>query len=239
MADLDLKFLGFDVFGTVVDWRSGVSRDVQAFSLKHKLDIDSLKFADDWRGLYQPAMETVRSGKRPFVKLEVLNRENLIKVMHSYGIDPGRFHNDEIDHLNRTWERLDPWPDSIEGIKRLRSKFAVGPLSNGHIAGMMNLARYAGLTWDVIGGAELSQSFKPLPETYLKTIDAVGAAAKSTAMVAAHNADLLAARSVGMRTVFVRRTSEYGEGQTQDLEPSEDWDVVADSLMEVADALGC
>lgn len=232
-------FLGFDVFGTVVDWRTSVARIAEPFLKRHDLSVDPLKFADDWRALYQPSMEQVRSGKRAFVKLDVLNRENLITVLTECGADFASIPETQLDELNKAWERLEPWPDSVEGLARLKRKFAIGPLSNGHVAGMLNLSRYAGLPWDVIGGAELSQSYKPQAVTYQRTIAAVGLTPGCTAMVAAHNDDLRAARENGMRTVFIRRPTEHGPGQMQDLEAAQDWDVIANSLTEAAHALGC
>ncbi|EZP54352.1 haloacid dehalogenase type II [Sphingomonas sp. RIT328] len=232
-------FCGFDVFGTVVDWRSGVARAAEPFLKTHRLDIDPLAFADEWRALYQPAMQKVRSGERPWVKLEVLNRENLETVLARHDVDFGRIADAELVDLNRAWERLDPWPDSVEGLTRLKRRFAIGPLSNGHIAGMLNLARFGGLPWDVITGAEVAKSYKPIPQTYLRSADAVGLRPDQVAMVAAHNEDLAAARAAGLRTVFVRRPHEHGSGQTTDLDAAQDWDVVADSMIEAADALGC
>lgn len=232
-------FLGFDVFGTVVDWRTSVARISEHFLKQYELDVDPLVFADDWRALYQPSMEQVRSGKRDFVTLDVLNRENLVTVLAKCGADFERIHSDRLDELNTAWERLEPWPDSVEGLTRLKRKFAIGPLSNGHIAGMLNLSRHARLPWDVIGGAELSQSYKPQAVTYQRTIAAVGLTPGRTAMVAAHNDDLKAALENGMRTVFIRRPTEHGPAQTQDLRATQDWDVIANSLIEAADALGC
>jgi 2-haloacid dehalogenase len=232
-------FLGFDVFGTVVDWRSGIARAAEPFLRSHGLTVDPLKFADEWRSLYQPAMQRVRSGERPWVKLDVLNRENLETVLSRHDADFGGIRDVELVELNKAWERLDPWPDSVEGLRRLKQRFAIGPLSNGHIAGMLNLARFGGLPWDVITGAELAKSYKPMPQTYLKSAEAVGLEPAQVSLVAAHNEDLQAARAAGLRTVFVRRPHEHGSEQTTDLTPAADWDVVAESLIEAADALGC
>jgi 2-haloacid dehalogenase len=232
-------FLGFDVFGTVVDWRTSVARIAEPFLQRYRVAVDPLTFADQWRALYQPSMERVRSGERPFVTLDVLNLENLKTVLANLDADADSIPAEQLISLNTAWECLDPWPDSVEGLTRLKSKFAIGPLSNGHMAGMLNLAKYAGLPWDVIGGAELSQSYKPQPGTYLRTIAAVGLPPDRTAMVAAHNADLAAAREVGMGTVFIRRPTEYGPNQADNLHATDAWDVIAESLTEAADALGC
>ena len=232
-------FLGFDVFGTVVDWRNGVARAAEPFLKEHGIDVDPLDFADEWRSLYQPGMERVRTGERSWVKLDVLNRENLETVLARHDADFGGITDARLAELNKAWERLDPWPDSVEGLTRLKGRFAIGPLSNGHIAGMLNLARFGGLPWDVITGAEVARSYKPMPQTYLKSAEAVGLPPEHVAMVAAHNEDLAAARAAGLRTVFVRRPHEHGPGQTTDLEAEQDWDVVAESLTAAADALGC
>jgi len=232
-------FLGFDVFGTVVDWRTSVARVAEPFLKRHGLEIDPLAFADRWRSLYQPSMEPIRAGRRPFVTLDVLNRESLDTVLSELHADISRIPAKQRDELNRAWEQLSPWPDAVEGLARLKRRFAIGSLSNGHIAGMMNLARHAGLPWDMIGGAELSQTYKPQAQTYLRTIAAAGLPPERTALVAAHNEDLRAARAVGMRTVFIRRPCEHGPGQMKDIHAEETWDVVADSLIEAAQALGC
>jgi 2-haloacid dehalogenase len=235
----DVGFLGFDVFGTVVDWRSGVARAAEPFLSSHGIDIDPLGFADEWRSLYQPAMQVVRSGERPWVKLDVLNRENLETVLSRHDADFGSITEAELVDLNKAWERLDPWPDSVEGLTRLKRHFAIGPLSNGHIAGMMQLARFGGLPWDVITGAEVAKSYKPMPQTYLRSADAVGLPPEQVGMVAAHNVDLKAARAAGLRTVFIRRPYEHGPDQKTDLEAAEQWDVIAESLTEAAESLGC
>ncbi len=235
----EVSFLGFDVFGTVVDWRSGVARAAAPFLQRHGLNVDPLDFADQWRGLYQPSMQRVRSGERPFVTLDVLNRENLETVLARHDADFGEITNAELLELNKAWERLDPWPDSVTALTRLKGKYSIGALSNGHIAGMLNLAKFGGLPWDVILGAEIAGTYKPQPQTYLKSAKAVGLAPELIAMVAAHNSDLAAARAIGLKTVFVRRPTEHGPGQTSDLKAEQDWDVIVDSLTEAADALGC
>lgn len=235
----EVGFLGFDVFGTVVDWRSGVARAAAPFLNRHGLNVDPFEFADQWRGLYQPSMQRVRSGERPFVTLNVLNRENLETVLSSHNVDFARITDAELIELNKAWERLDPWPDSVAGLTRLKRRFSIGPLSNGHIAGMLNLAKFGGLPWDVIVGAEVAGSYKPQPQTYLKSAKAVGLAPEAVAMVAAHNSDLAAARANGLKSVFIRRPSEHGPGQTSDLVAEQDWDVIVDSLTEAADALDC
>ena len=234
-----ISFLGFDVFGTVVDWRSGVARAAEPFLAEHGLSVDPFDFAVEWRSLYQPSLQSVRSGERPWVKLDVLNRESLETVLARHDADFGSISDGELVELNQAWERLDPWPDAVEGLTRLERRFAMGPLSNGHITGMLNLARYAGLPWDVITGAEISKTYKTIPQTYLRSAAAVGLHPHQVGMVAAHNEDLGAARAAGLRTVFIRRPHEHGPHQTTDFEATQTWDVVAESVTDAADALGC
>jgi 2-haloacid dehalogenase len=232
-------FLGFDVFGTVVDWRSGVARAAAPFLERYDIELDAFAFANAWRALYQPALEKVRSGERPWARLDVLQRENLERLLAAHGVAVDDIPEQYLADLTRAWERLDPWPDAVEGLSRLKRRFAIAPISNGHIAGMLHLARFGGLPWDAILGAEIARSYKPQPETYLKSLEAAGFEPRQAAMVAAHNGDLRAARALGMRTIFVRRPHEYGPDQDTDLQAEEDWDVVAVSLNEVADLLGC
>lgn len=235
----EVNLLGFDVFGTVVDWRSGVARAAEPFLRRHGIAIDPLAFADEWRALYQPSMQQVRAGVRPWVKLDVLNRESLETVLARHGADFGAMPDAELAELNRVWERLDAWPDAVAGLARLKRRYAIAPISNGHIAGMLNLARFAGLPWDAILGAEIAADYKPQPQVYLKSVAAAGLAPPQVAMVAAHNADLHAARAAGLRTVFVARPREHGPGQASDLQADAQWDVVADDLEALADILGC
>jgi 2-haloacid dehalogenase len=234
-----LGFLGFDVFGTVVDWRTGVARAAAPFLERYDIDLDPYAFANAWRALYQPSLERVRSGARPWTRLAVLQRENLEQLLAAHGVAVDDIPEQDLADLTQAWERLDPWPDAVAGLARLKRRFAIAPISNGHIARMLALARFGALPWDAILGAEIAQSYKPQPETYLTSLEAAGYTPAQSAMVAAHNGDLRAARAVGMRTIFVRRPHEYGPDQHTDLAAEEDWDVVAASLAEVADALGC
>jgi len=233
----DVKALLFDVFGTVVDWREGIARDVAAFFQKYGIIGDPRAFADAWRGRYQTSMEPIRRGTRPFTRLDVLHRENLIATFAQKGIDHGQFATAEIDELNHAWHRLDPWPDSVEGLVRLRAHGIVAPLSNGHIVLLANMAKRAGLRWDCILGAEVAQAYKPHPDAYLRTADVLGLTPRQCLMVAAHNGDLQAARQAGMRTAFIPRPCEHGPNQTTDLRPDEDWDYIAGDLIALAGLL--
>lgn len=235
---MDIQACLFDVFGTVVDWRTSVSRELAAFAKGKGLrGVDWLDFAVEWRKLYQPSMEEVRSGRRPFTILDVLHRESLEKLLSRYGIKA--LSESELDHMNRAWHRLDPWPDAVEGLKRLRARFIIAPCSNGNIALMVNLAKRAGLPWDCILGAETARAYKPMPDAYLNSCRQLGLSPASVAMVAAHNNDLKAAKAQGMKTAFVARPTEHGPWQTTDLEPDMTCvDVAARDFVDLALKLG-
>ena len=234
-----VRALVFDVFGTVVDWRSGVAREAAPFLARHgAANTDPVAFADAWRNRYDPAMAAVRSGRRPFERLDVLHRENLEAALPAFGIDLARVPAAELDELNLAWHRLDPWPDAVPGLTRLKRRFIVAPLSNGNVILMLDMAKRAGLPWDAILGAELARAYKPSPEAYLRTLDILAMRPDEVCMVAAHNGDLAAARACGLATAFVPRPTEHGPGQTKDLRPEQDWDVVARDFGELADKFG-
>ena len=234
----EVRALVFDVFGTVVDWRSGVAREAAPFLARHGASVDPLAFADGWRRRYQPAMEAVRSGQRPFTRLDVLHRENLEALLPDVGIDPAACSAAELDELTLAWHRLDPWPDALAGLAHLRRRFIIAPLSNGNIILMLDIAKRAGLPWDAILGAEVVQAYKPRPEAYLRTAEILALPPARVCLVAAHNGDLAAARACGLKTAFVARKLEHGPGQTTDLAPEQDWDIVAADFVELARALG-
>ncbi|MCX7371720.1 MAG: haloacid dehalogenase type II [Alphaproteobacteria bacterium] len=232
-----VRALVFDVFGTVVDWRSGVARAIAPFLVAHgRTDLDAFALADAWRRQYQPAMEEVRSGRRPFTRLDVLHRENLEKVMVAQGINAAA---QDLDALNLAWHALDPWPDVLLGLHRLRRRFFLAPLSNGNILLLANMAKRAGIPWDAILGAEPARAYKPQPEAYLNTADILGMRPDEVCLVAAHNGDLRAARKAGLATAFIPRVTEHGTGQTIDLTAEDPWDCVADDFIELARRLGC
>ena len=238
MVASDIKACLFDVFGTVVDWRSSVSRDLAAFGKGKGISgVDWLEFAIEWRKLYQPSMDEVRSGRRAFTILDVLHRESLVKLLQRYRI--AGLSEADIDHMNRAWHRLEPWPDVREGLGRLKRDHIIAPCSNGNIALMVNMAKHAGLPWDCILGAETARAYKPMPEAYLISCRQLGLAPAQVMMVAAHNPDLKAAKAQGLATAFVARPLEHGPGQTTNLAP--DWscvDVAAADFVELADRLG-
>jgi len=234
----EIKACLFDVFGTVVDWRTSVTRELQDFARAKGIGgVDWLEFAVEWRALYQPSMEEVRSGRRPFTILDVLHRESLVKLLHRHAI--AHLTAQDIDHMNRAWHRLDPWPDVREGLALIKRSRIIAPCSNGNIALMVNMARRAGLPWDCILGAETARAYKPLPEAYLASCRQLGLRPAEVMMVAAHNNDLKAAKAQGLATAFVARPNEHGPGQTSDLAPDASCvDVAAVDFVALASELG-
>jgi 2-haloacid dehalogenase len=233
-----IRALAFDVFGTVVDWRSGVARDAAFFlAALGRDDIDPFAVADAWRALYSPSMEEVRSGRRPFIRLDALHRESLEAILPRFGIDADRVDPNLVAELNLAWHRLDPWPDALAGLRRLKRRYILATLSNGNIALLVNMAKRAELPWDAVLGAEVSQAYKPEPEAYLRTADALGLRPVQVCMVAAHESDLAAARGCGFRTAFVPRPLEYGPARAA-VAPGGDWDLVVRDFVALADRLG-
>ena len=230
-----LHALLFDVFGTLVDWRSSIAREAKAALAPRGVAIDWLAFADAWRGKYQPAMDDVRSGRLPFSKLDALHRRNLDVVLSTFALD-------DVDeatraHLNLAWHRLDAWPDVRPGLDRLRAQFRLAPCSNGNISLMIDLARRNGFAWDAILGAELARDYKPKPIVYLAAVEALDCAPDEVMTVAAHPSDLAAAAHVGLRTAFIERPNEFGPGRG-DKVGTATFDHAVASIPALADALG-
>jgi 2-haloacid dehalogenase len=232
-----VEALVFDVFGTVVDWRTSIIRDLTAFGTQRGITADWTRFADEWRALYQPAMDEVRSGRRPWTILDVLHRESLVLLLGRYGVEG--LSDADIDHVTRAWHRLDPWPDALPGLALMKSRYIIGPMSNGNIGLLTRMAKHAKLPWDVILGAETARAYKPLPESYLRNAALLNLEPAQVMLVAAHNNDLKSAQAAGLATAFVARPTEHGPGQTKDLAPSGDWDVVAPDFTSLAAKLGC
>ena len=234
-----LRALAFDVFGTVVDWRTGIAREMAGFFAQlGRIDIDSAVFADEWRALYQPAMEECRSGRRPYTRLDLLNRETLEILLARHGIDPATLDDATLRHAAYAWRRLDPWPDSVAGLTRLKALLPIVTLSNANTALSLEMARRAGLPWDAILGAESTGHYKPLPQAYLGTADILGIAPAELCLVAAHHSDLAAARACGLATAHVARPLEYGGRPAPDRAAAQVWDHDVTSLIELADRLG-
>lgn len=223
----------FDVFGTIVDWRNGVATVAQKFFDAKNLDENSHDFADAWRGKYQPAMQRIRSGGRGFVALDTLHRENLDELLLELNL-ADTFNEEEKQDLNRAWEQLPPWSQCVTDLTAIKQKAIIAPCSNGSIALMTRLAKFGGLPWDCIVGAEIAQNYKPHRDAYLKSVSALDLTPSEVVMVAAHNDDLFAARDCGLQTAFIARPTEYGKGQTIDLKPKSDWDYVVTTIGELA-----
>jgi 2-haloacid dehalogenase len=226
-----IKVLLFDVFGTLVDWRTGVAREARSILSPLGVSADWMAFADAWRDQYQPAMEEVRSGRLPFSKLDALHRRNLDVVLGQFQL--GRIDEATRAELNLAWHRLDPWPDVTPGLAALRERFRLAPCSNGNISLMVDLARRNGFPWDGIVGAELARDYKPKPSVYLSAAAAFDCRPEEAMMVAAHSSDLAAAASAGLRTGFIARPDERGPGRGES-KASVPVDVSAAGLVELA-----
>jgi 2-haloacid dehalogenase len=231
-----VKALVFDVFGTVVDWRTSVANEVVALAKRKGLTVDGAAFADAWRAGYAPSMNRVRTGELPWTKLDRLHRMTLDRILIDFGIS--KLSEAETDALNRAWHRLRPWPDAVAGLTRLKKKFIIAPLSNGNISLMTDLAKHSGLPWDCILGAELVRHYKPDPEVYRSAADLLDLERGEVAMVAAHVGDLRAAKGEGLGTVFVVRPLEFGPAGKPALTADGSADISARDFIDLAAQLG-
>ncbi|MCA3177289.1 MAG: haloacid dehalogenase type II [Burkholderiaceae bacterium] len=231
----DVQVLAFDVFGTVVDWRGSIAREVDALGL----GVDGAAFADAWRAKYQPAMQRVREGNRGWVKLDVLHRENLDATLDEFGV-AARLDDAARVALNLAWHRLDPWPEAVAGLARLKRRFVVTPLSNGNVGLLTRMAKRAGLPWDCVLSAEVYRAYKPEPGAYLGVADTFDLRPAQVMMVAAHASDLRAAAACGLRTAYVDRPLEFGPDRRGDVPRADDrFDVVATGFDDLAARLDC
>ena len=233
-----VRALVFDVFGTVVDWRASIIREGQLLGKRKGLKADWIKFADAWRAGYQPAMKRVRSGELPWVNIDGLHRIILDDLLVQFQIDG--LSEDEIDHLNRAWHRLSPWPDSVGGLNRLKARYTISTLSNGNVSLLVDMAKNAGLPWDCVLSAEVFNHYKPDPEVYLGAAKLLGPKPEQVMMVAAHLGDLLAAKKLGLRTALVTRPLEFGpDGNANTAADGEGVvDIVASDFVDLAAQLG-
>jgi 2-haloacid dehalogenase len=237
-AKSNVKALIFDVFGTVVDWRTSLIDELTAWGKTRGINADWVALVDAWREAYGPSMNEVRKNpQRGFLKLDILHRNSLDRLIEQFGIKG--LAEEDRRHINLGWHRLKPWPDSVSGLTRLKKKFLIAPLSNGNVVLLTNMAKNAGLPWDLILSAELFEHYKPDKETYLGAARLLSLEPHEVMMVAAHNGDLKAARSHGLMTAFVARPTEYGPHQKRDFKADEAWTVVADSFNDLAEQLGC
>jgi 2-haloacid dehalogenase len=230
-----VKALVFDVFGTVVDWRTSVAREVEALAKRKGLMVDAAKFADAWRAGYGPSMNRVRAGELPWTNLDRLHRMTLDRILVEFGI--AGLTEAETDALNRAWHRLQPWPDSVSGLTRLKKRFIIAPLSNGNISLMTDMAKHSALPWDCILGAELVRHYKPDREVYQSAADFLDLKPAEVMMVAAHLGDLRAAHAVGLRTAFVTRPLEFGPTRKPDLKADFPATISARDFNDLADQL--
>jgi 2-haloacid dehalogenase len=234
----NVKAIVFDTFGTISDWRSSIAREGEIVARNKGLkDFDGDAFARAWRAGYRPGMKPVISGEREWTPIDVIHRERLDEILPQFGLD--MLNEDERDHLNRAWHRINPWPDSIPGLLRLKKKFLIAPLSNGSLTLLASMAKRAGIPWDFVFSSDMHKAYKRDPRVYQNAIALLGMDPHEVMMGAAHNDDLEAARAQGMRTAYINRPTEYGVDQSKDFEATSDWDIITDSAEGVADAMGC
>ncbi len=234
------KALAFDVFGTVVDWRTSIARESAGFLAEVGLgERDPAAFADAWRGQYIAAMIGMKTSGREFVPLDVLHREMLETALRAWDVDPAGLDEALLADWNRAWHRLDPWPDAVEGLNRLKARFPIVTLSNGNVALLLAMARLGGLPWDAILGAEVSGFYKPDKRAYLRTAELLAVEPEELCLVAAHHGDLAAARNAGLMTAYVDRPDEYGGAPAPDAYHEQAWEWSSTSLSDLADQLGC
>jgi len=231
-----VKALTFDVFGTVVDWRSSIIREGQILSANKGFEVDWPEFADRWRGGYSPAMNRVRSGELPWTKIDDLHRLILDELVEEFNLSG--LSEQELDHFNKAWHRLTPWPDTVSGLNRLKTKYIITTLSNGNVSLLTNMAKNAGLPWDAVLSAELAKHYKPAPEAYLTAADLLSLPPEQVMMVAAHPGDLRAAARAGLRTAYVIRPLERGPGREVDRNEDGEFDYTADDFVDLALQLG-
>ena len=230
------RALAFDVFGTVVDWRSSIIAELQAFGERHGLQQDWPVMADNWRKGYLPAMDRVRRGELGWTRIDDLHRMILDELLRDAGVTS--VGDEDLDHLNRAWHRLDPWPDSVEGLMRLKQRYVITTLSNGNVSLLTNMAKHAGLPWDCVISAELFHHYKPDPEAYLGCAELLDVPPGQLMLVAAHPGDLRAAREVGLMTAYVARPREYGPSQRPHRIDDGEFDFMATDFPGLADQLG-
>ncbi len=231
-AMTDIHALVFDVFGTVVDYRGTIIREGEQLNREKGLQVDWAVFADAWRGQYRPNMQRVMKQELPWTNLDGLHRMALDELLSQFGVTS--LSEDEKVHLNKVWHRLQPWPDAIAGLTRLKQHYILGTLSNGNVGLLVDMAKYSNLPWDVIFSAELVKAYKPDPRAYQMTYELLGLQPQQVMLVAAHADDLQAAQKVGLRAGFVPRPLEYGPDKTPDSLPEAEFDIVASDFEDLA-----
>ena len=225
--------LAFDIFGTVVDWHGSIVRELQ--TLYPQVDADA--FALAWRASYQPAMQRVRSGELGWTLIDALHRLTLEELLPRFGL--AHLDQEQRRHLNRVWHRLDPWPDTLAGLTRLKQRHTICTLSNGNLGLLTNMAKRAGLPWDCVLSAEVFRAYKPDPRTYLGVAQVFDVPPDQVMLVAAHQDDLAAARACGLATAYIERALEFGAARPKDVSPDAANTWHARDLLHLADLLGC
>jgi 2-haloacid dehalogenase len=228
--------LAFDVFGTVVDWRSSIIGELEDFGRTHGVQQDWPSFADNWRAGYAPAMDRVRRGDLPWTRIDDLHRLILEELLGAAGVTS--ICVEDVDELNRAWHRLDPWPETVSGLTRLKEMFTITTLSNGNMSLLTNMAKRAGLPWDCVISAELFHHYKPDPQAYLGCADLLGVPPDQLMLVAAHPSDLRAARSAGLMTAYVARPLEFGPNRPAQRVEDGEFNYTATDFLNLADQLG-
>ena len=228
-----VKVLAFDIFGTVVDWHGSIAREVQALYPQ----VDGGAFALAWRAGYKPAMQRVMSGELGWTLIDDLHRLILDSLLPQFGLS--HLSEAERKHLNRVWHRLNPWPDSVAGLTRLKRKYTICSLSNGNIGLLTDMAKRAGLPWDCVLSAEVFRAYKPDPAVYLGVAKVFDLTPAQVMLVAAHHDDLEGARACGLRTAYIERPLEMGAAHPKDVSPQPGNDLHAMDLNALADQLGC
>jgi 2-haloacid dehalogenase len=231
------KAIVFDTFGTCVDWRGSLIAELSLFGAAAGVETDWPALVDAWRGAYHPSMARVRRGELPWTKLDDLHRASLDALIARFGITG--LSEQDLQHINLGWHRLHPWPDTVPGLTRLKSRFTIGPLSNGNCALLVDLAKFAGLPWDVVFASDIFRHYKPDPETYLGAAALLCIEPHELMLAAAHNEDLAAAQKLGLQTAFFARPTEYGPDQSKDIAATGAWTVVADDIVDLAMRLEC
>lgn len=233
----DIKALTFDVFGTCVDFRGSIAREVRQLARAKGFRVNAAEFADAWRAGYRPAMDRVTRGELPWTRIDVLHRMILDEILEKSRITG--LTEEEKQHLNRAWHRLKPWPDTVRGLKRLKKRYIIATLSNGNVALLVNMAKHSGLPWDCIFSAETFRHYKPDPGTYLGAAELLGLKPQEVMMVAAHKLDLHHAANCSLKTAFVRRPHEFGRNKGTDLADDPAFTINADDFNGLAGQLGC
>lgn len=238
MSIKNVKAIVFDTFGTITDWRASVAREGEMVARAKGLkDFDGDAFSRAWRAGYRPGMKRVISGEREWTPIDVIHRERLDEILPTFGLD--MLNEEERQDLNKAWHRINPWPDSIPGLLRLKKNFFIAPLSNGSLTLLAGMAKRAGLPWDFVFSSDMHKAYKRDPKVYQNAVALLGYQPDEVMMGAAHNDDLEAARAQGLRTAYINRPTEYGVDQVKDFNAESDWDIIADSVEDVAKALGC